>query len=312
MPGQEEEAMETLYCFLDPSSQRRQAVLITDVGFRCSVDEMPHRWWAGKGKLVAYARMLERSATTNHQVLDPRHAVKLVSLDDFVKRKQGGHSVGNHKATPQRITRVPSGRKKSPSSSFEGSSDGGESRQSESNAKAGDTVPSHASSDVSEAETDTEVTVAALDAASFAPPNPKKARTCGAPSVISRSSCGVVASTTASDVGIEMLTAEAQVAAKRAKLPLADAMIGEPKGGWGRSVRGAERVRCSLAQNADTMADASALQHHLDLFALARTLQPTNVMSLDDGQLSIARPFLQKVGVVAPTCFQCAVSTRRV
>lgn len=91
---------------------------------------------------------------------------------------------------------------------------------------------------------------------------------------------------------------------KRDKLPLTEIMQYERKGGWGRSIRGAEKAVAKLLSKDDTKNYAIELSLHLDLVACARMLQPANLASCLGDRLKPALETLQKAKVQLHTTTQ--------
>lgn len=73
-------------------------------------------------------------------------------------------------------------------------------------------------------------------------------------------------------------------------------MEAEPRGGFGRSIRGAEKAVTKLASDPATVNDSLVLQDHIEDFQLARKLQLSNLRLLQDRYKVIIEKFKGKPG----------------
>ena len=96
------------------------------------------------------------------------------------------------------------------------------------------------------------------------------------------------------------------MAQKKHKLDQSAILAGEPTGGWGRTIGGADTLTQKMLKNPDTAIEASESKTHLDLVRLCRTMQPTKIEGtlqddLDQGlsALEWARDILHDCGSVA-------------
>ena len=67
---------------------------------------------------------------------------------------------------------------------------------------------------------------------------------------------------------------------RSASCPLESIMMYEKKGGWGRSVRGAEKAVAKFMANEATKADGMDLSQHLEYVQACRSLQPDPLKTL--------------------------------
>lgn len=79
----------------------------------------------------------------------------------------------------------------------------------------------------------------------------------------------------------------ALVALKKSKLPLHQVMLGERKGGWGRSIQGVVKAVSRLNKGDDQKAYANELQGYLELLEYCKKLWPDAIMDLTDEMLEV-------------------------
>lgn len=72
---------------------------------------------------------------------------------------------------------------------------------------------------------------------------------------------------------------------KKAKLPLSKVMLGEVKGGWGRTIQGAMRMVKKMSKTDEGRAAANDLQVHLDMVEYCKMLWPEHIMTLTQAKL---------------------------
>ena len=82
-----EGAAEVVYCFLDPAHPYRTATLVTRRGFACKTDHMNKHLWAEQGNEMLSSFLQRQAESTGEGVLRVSEAVKLQSLEGFVKEK---------------------------------------------------------------------------------------------------------------------------------------------------------------------------------------------------------------------------------
>ena len=111
-------------------------------------------------------------------------------------------------------------------------------------------------------------------------------------------------------LGLLYLKGEAKVQEKMNELPLKDIMAGEPRGGWGRSILGADRLLRSLDQQGLTSL-ATTLRSHMDLVRQTRALQPKMILSRTDNEVGTNIEKLIAAGVEIPDEVHCAMLNRR-
>ena len=91
------------------------------------------------------------------------------------------------------------------------------------------------------------------------------------------------------------------VAQKKQKLDLSTVPSGEPNGGWGRTIGGADTMIQKMLKNPDTAIEASELKTHLDFVRLCRTMQPTKIEGMLQDDLDQGLSALELAGVTLPT-----------
>jgi hypothetical protein len=89
----------------------------------------------------------------------------------------------------------------------------------------------------------------------------------------------------------------ALVLEKKHALPLDEIMLFERKGGWGRSIRGAEKAVGKLMANEATKADGMDLSQHLEYVHACRSLQPALLKTLSPERLEAVIKLLSRGGV---------------
>lgn len=95
-------------------------------------------------------------------------------------------------------------------------------------------------------------------------------------------------------------------------LPLREVIAGEKKGGWGRSIRGANQVLSKYMKNGDTKDLGLQLSAHLELVHIARSMQAANIPAIDSEEnVGMMADRLKKAGVELPEAVQVALVYRK-
>ena len=98
------------------------------------------------------------------------------------------------------------------------------------------------------------------------------------------------------------------MAQKKHKFDQSAILAGEPTGGWGRTIGGADTLTQKMLKNPDTAIEASESKTHLDLVRLCRTMQPTKIEGTLQDDLDQGLSALEWTGV---TFFTIAALLRR-
>ena len=317
-----EQQFETVYCFSTPHGATRTARLITSIGFEDESEELPTQCFPGHSRVLADARMLQLRDKTRHGIVDLRsNTLKLITLSEFVDQKQRKPKIT--KLSNER----PSGQDDDKGSSDEGNggdvdSDSGSTAASDSGSNKGDfdDDDSHASkSPRSEPGSPLSPASKASVAMSVATPTVKTFNSLVSSTRLSRAGSslgrkGSATNVTTSECADDDVQggAEAMMKEKMRILPLTKVILGEPKGGWGRSIRGAERCEASFRKQPDHINLANELSRYLEAVVLARALQPDKLSGVDDAKMRIALTNFKKMNFEIPPSLQGAFLARRV
>lgn len=98
---------------------------------------------------------------------------------------------------------------------------------------------------------------------------------------------------------------------KISRLPLAEMMSTEKKGGWGRTVKGAEKAVANLMKHDDHRQHAQKLQKHLDHANMALLLLPKKIVSLSDEKLVAITLAFKTASIAIPASVQVSLVARR-
>ena len=102
------------------------------------------------------------------------------------------------------------------------------------------------------------------------------------------------------------------VAIKMKSMPLSEVMLGDRQGGWGRSIKGAERLIAKLMRNDDTRSQANSLRAYVDLVLnLAKCLWPERIFKVSETLLERAVTDMKKHGCDLPAQVQSLLVHRK-
>jgi len=97
---------------------------------------------------------------------------------------------------------------------------------------------------------------------------------------------------------------------KIAAVPIKSVLIGEPTGGWGRQINGADKLAQSL-DNKGHSSLSSQLKAHLEIVRVARTLQPQLLPHRSDEEIKLGIERMHSAGVELPAETNLALTRRR-